>query len=1720
MAHSYLVAGAPLKCVAGSCTGKLSLPKSHGIYVKGDALCNEDDTKPILNIPSFGVCSITGKPCTPMPVPKWMAAKKTTKIDGKSAITTDSGLFCLCGALILPESSGQKEVMALLASLPEEERRKLLNGIKTCSPYSKDPVNLCTGNLTMTKEDLRIEGLYPLPFHRTYNSLETRVGQIGKGWIHNFEVRLTEYDDRIEIVQPDSRIETYWKAEEGRLKAATGILSHLRKEGKEYLLETPKFTQYRFNEAGQCLSIVELSGYREEFFYQEGKLVEAKNPCGSMHFFYHADGFLREISDGFGKFVRFFYNKNGQLSFTKNALGYGESYTYSEEGWLTEIFNASGESTLNNEYDVLGRVVKQIFPDGGVMTYEYTDQSQKTVMVEQNGNRTRYYRDERFRNIRVADSEGSEIREYNEQDQVILYRDKNKQETRFTYDEQGNAVECINALGEKAYKEFNALGQLTKETFFDGSSVTLTYNQKVQLETKTDEVGNTIRYTYTGNGLLERIRFPDGSSQHYRYDEKNRLVALTNPNGSIHQFEHNEQNQVIAVIDALGNRLALDYDAMGQCLSVCNAEGNTREFTYNPQGLVEQVKDFHGGITKQEFNPLNRVTSYLNALEEETKFIYDPMWNVKEQIAPNGAVTKWDYDRKNRLVKSTNALGASVAYEYDPNGNLVKEIGPNGEEYVIEYDALDRKIKEIDPEGRETTFTYDSRDRLIEVVDASGNRWKTEYYPNGKVKSQTNPLGECTQFVYNALSLLTEQIDPDGAKTTYEYFPGGLLKKVQFFNGNFFLYEYDENNNIRCRKDQSGYEVLYHYDALNRITEIKDSLDAKKSYTYTPLGQVASVSDSLGNTTHYRYSLTGKLLQVENALGVVVSCHYDESGSLLQVEYPADPKSNLADLPNDRSKNPFFNGNPLKEQLEAETLKQDPAQPLFVEYQRNLLGQVTSAKDALGQEEKWVYGTNGKLFQQIDKEGYLTEYSYTKSGELEEIRYPNHTSVKMQYNPNKELIGFCDALGEHHIERDPLGRITAVTDYQGEKVAYEWTSANLLKRLIYPDETTVEYSYDSARRLVKWKEGEQVTRYAYDPNNRIQEKQLPKGIKAQYTYLPNGQLKALSYYQSEQMLESLSYGYDLEQNVIQKTHHRHGLEEQSGTFHYAYDALHRLTEVKKNGQALRKYTYDLHNNRTSLWENHRLGDSLFTSQVANERDHGAEAIQYYAYNEANQLTHSTGFQGENVYQYDKRGNLIRKWKDEQLILAHDYDQRNHLLYAWNKAIKSSVSPEEQLTQDQETNVTRQVQAKMAKYTYNGLGYLTEKEVGRENPHELTRVYYDPDVESYVGRMDHVFQQDPQKKVHYLWDMGKKCRNLLAVQQGESKKRYIWDEESTAVLCKEDAFSYQTLLQDELGTVMRSVGKQETSYAYDEFGNDLFPHQKKAQDFGFTGYLFDEQSVLNFAQARYYDPESGRFGGVDPLKGSLADMQTLNYYGYCQGNPLKYVDPTGEFTYLEGIEAHGILEADTKVRLGNQVEVEKFISPYLGSPFKWGFADIVYYDNGGAANVYEIKPITQRKSPSRNHNGLTPTQQRESYENGLRAMNPNIQINPRPAPLPGFMYNPTNNTWQRDLFCPSKALEGKNLRYYVYEDQPGLIYYGYVNQPKPAPQPVVVEAKEKKTASGWQKAQYVVGGCALILAAGALFLDDATGIGVADDPVAVGFVAKAIQLFSRVLSPAY
>jgi RHS repeat-associated protein len=96
---------------------------------------------------------------------------------------------------------------------------------------------------------------------------------------------------------------------------------------------------------------------------------------------------------------------------------------------------------------------------------------------------------------------------------------------------------------------------------------------------------------------------------------------------------------------------------------------------------------------------------------------------------------------------------------------------------------------------------------------------------------------------------------------------------------------------------------------------------------------------------------------------------------------------------------------------------------------------------------------------------------------------------------------------------------------------------------------------------------------------------------------------------------------------------------------------------------------------------------------------------------------------------------------------------------------------------------------------------------------------------------------------------------------------------------------------------------------------------------FTGKVLEETGLVYFG-ARWYDPEIGRFISVDPAEDGE------NWYGYCGGDPVNWVDPDGLRIWF----IHGTA-SNSRTWVLHFSEVRQRITEYFGDTadfrFNWG-----------------------------------------------------------------------------------------------------------------------------------------------------------------------------------------
>jgi len=1383
---------------------------------------------------------------------QWHDYDEEEKTNGEFGILEEKS-FMVCkkgfGLLYISED-GQRpcDMKRLLAMLAIKLGDRALLGRLMCAAFGGDPVNMATGNFIFARTDLEIGGGIPLKFQRFYNTFDEQVTALGKGWRHPYDIHLTETKEGVVITFEDGHDEIYKLGDDAtpnakkekdeptkgyRLskpgetlsdlndkayEAPDGNFSQLLKVRNGHRLVKADGTTLYFNADGNLTKIYDANQVEIILTYENKQLIRIASLSGSFNFTYEFDK-IATLTDHTGRKIAYTY-EGDLLTSATDPLGNIRTYAYDEQGRFLNEINPEGHLVVENEYDDQNRTIKQRYADQTEMSYIYEDrevqnisETLKTEFISQDGSKTIYHRDIQYRTVGIEYPDYGEIQtEYNWKHQKISETDKIGARTYYNYDEKGNLSKITNPLKEVTELSYDDNNKLTGISAGGINKLSSEYDSTGNLVAASDALKRQVRFSYDKEtrGLPTHIVQPDGSVIKVKYDKKRNVTEMTDAFGVTTHYDYDSLNRVIKTIDGNGNDTKFSYDLNNNIAEVINAEGNSRTYTYNKAKKLTHLTDFNGAEITFSYNSLNKPETITDQLGRTTKLTYDQMWNVSKVLQPNGAEIGFIYDENNRLVTIQKPDEHEIHYEYDMNGNKTKIVDEAGNATYLTYDKLQRITEVSNDEGTQQMFTYNTDGQITSVTDAMEHTIYLEYDEAGQLIKETNALGDFRSYTYTALGKIETVTDEADRTTTYEYAAGGRLTSIHHPTGNVEHFTYDNNSNIKTHTNPLGLTTTYLYDCLNRVTEIIGVNGSSKKYTYDQVDHVTSMTNELEHSTHYAYTLTGQLEKVIDPLGNETHYVYDLLDQLVEVKQlgevdGTDGVAMTAINPTDR----------------------------ITTYQRNLLGQVTSVTDALGQVEYYNYSPTGKLIKKIDKDAYITEYDYTIQGDVSHIKYGDGKEVHLAYNALRQLTEVKDSLGITRIEVDALGRPLNVVDHHHERVEYSYGKAGERKSIKYPNGKLVQYHYDELLRLTRIQDEEQFTNYVYDKYSRLIEKQYPNNTASEYKFNEWGQLQSLIHSKSstnyagkeiKENLDQFHYEYDLMGNKIEINKIRKGVKDQ-GRYKYQYDPLNRLTQVMRERETLRSYRYDVFGNRTRKLEK------------------GKEIS--YNYNSLNQLI-SMRDEVLHEYQYDGRGNLeVTKRNDE---ITHEY------FFGANNRLEEALNHEKHL---------------LATYDYNGLGHRVGKKI------------FDDEL-------------NPLKQIDDVIDLSKQYNNLLQRSENGSTTNFAYD--SGVLSASSDQGNHNYLL-DDLGSPLRLVdgtGSELDTFSYDEFGTQFGTISSTKQPFGFTGYQVDDISSTLFAQARQYDPNVGRFISEDKIKGFIEAPFTLNQYTYSWNDPMNLVDLDGKW----------------------------------------------------------------------------------------------------------------------------------------------------------------------------------------------------------------------------------
>lgn len=967
-------------------------------------------------------------------------------------------------------------------------------------------------------------------------------------------------------------------------------------------------------------------------------------------------------------------------------------------------------------------------------------------------------------------------------------------------------------------------------------------------------------------------------------------------------------------------------------------------------GTVDQVTDFNGNITAYYYDKIGRPTSVVKPGDSNTF----PTQVFSYEIADPQKSLLYRYDREGNLDLITSSPR--------PSAVIVKtrEVsGESGTYDVIQYvDGRGRKLALVS----ESEEGYTVKDAVILNSKGDPRYRYKPYFTNSKEYVRPNAGLARIETRYDAIERAIQTIYPETAigissrftsyapfQTTFTDENGHV--KTHHYDGREKLIQFDEHN------QGETYTTSYQYDTLANLIQITDAQNNVKTIVYDGLSRTTAVNDLDKGTTQYVYDDAGRIIQSTDNKNQVIEYTYDKAGRTLSEDY-LDTQAISPDVTMhyDRPSSEY----PLATQTKAKlSWVEDLSGGIFYSYDEkgNIVWQVKRIQDgssdttdyltgfsydALDRATQMTYPDGSRVSYQYSKGNqldaipdYIENIDYEADGNIKHITYQNKVQTDYQFDARLRPTRLTTTLlnDSHNPLQDlsylfdGVGNINAITD-----------GRNLAPGSLRS--ATQSFQYDDLDRLTHASGAYGEISYQYDKIGNMTQKGSPESGMPGHVKDELINLGIMSYggtggksdrtprvpgdapgpHAITSTASGLAYEYDDNGNMI--SHAQGDI--------YQWDFKNRLTGVQ-NESSDASYVYDVNNQRVIKKVNNSTGEktSYYVSKYYEIRD--GEAIKY-------------------VFAGDRR--IARVSDNPPISAPQDLKQQKILLQpGWN-FFSLTVAPEDSTVAtilapiagkysevmgfDPESQIYQHFVPGAPDNTLNefipGRGYLIE--VTELTTLKLTGIQADKTISLLSGwNLTSIQICSPTKPIVALGSIADKIRSiwhhnsvsdqwelydtdsaspefLNTMQTIDPNKVYWIEVNGDASTQPEENLANRVIFYhiDHLNSsnVMTNLeGKVVENIEYYPFGR---PRSIDAYGFDspykYTGKELDNESDLMYYEARYYDPVIGRFISPDPLfadnpEEGIGDPGQSNLYSYVANNPLKYIDPTGQYAQEDG-----------------------------------------------------------------------------------------------------------------------------------------------------------------------------------------------------------------------------
>ncbi|MCL2289663.1 MAG: hypothetical protein FWC34_03020 [Bacteroidetes bacterium] len=905
------------------------------------------------------------------------------------------------------------------------------------------------------------------------------------------------------------------------------------------------------------------------------------------------------------------------------------------------------------------------------------------------------------------------------------------------------------------------------------------------------------------------------------------------------------------------DRFTFDYRIVEEYDKLSNTTTVTENLFDDFGRLTEKYVRTHNGLNPTLNNWMHQVTK---TYSYET-IILDDYGNQKKTV-PQKILTTQQYETTGILIADTLTYGYYKTgsdkgrLNWMRKGNIHGTITTNYQNYtpaglygkqtisaencaprteIYEYDNTQRfvtKVKSADFTNFETNFTYDPK---------TGNKL-----------SETNLNELTTTYSYNNFGNFVQIDYPDNIQTnaSVHWYTSSDLPNARYYSlttstgkPELRIY-YDILGREICRKEDGNYFEV-HYNNKGQVAKISfpfqtfndpDRYRIWHEYTYDDYGRVTVKKVPY---THLSYTYNNRKVTITDHLRSASSSKdYDALGRIINATDNGGAITYAYSVTG--------SGSNIRHQTTIAT--NGATTTIYSDLWGNRrridepnAGTITSEYNKLNELVKQTDARGNIVIYQYDALGRVTQKQFTgSSASPMTIKYTYDNFASYSRGRGKIYQIFVNNVEEEtffYDNRSRLSEFKKVIDYTPYTFHYGYTPTGQLETLMYPDNFAINYSYSSTGKLTEirnWNDDKLIYKvHSRNKFNAPTRCEYGNGIVTDYTYNTHGLLTRIK-------TGNKVHGFDI------------GIDEPNyKNIQYSYTVDSAILNYR--------YTYD------------DKGLMISRSESMVNR------LERYEYDKLDRLTQiksgtiGAGTMQTQTFSYHNNGNII----NNSSVGFYAYQGKPHAVTRV-EPIGSNVISQNQCDVtynffNQPTQITEGTQELLLSYGSNRQRNKTERygNHGENNTRYYINKYYE------------------------------KERKITRPPTPDRNYRYIYGDNGVVALHTDSIYYIHT---DHLGSycAITNANKQVVMRNYfDPWGNTLsLPNLTgfTITNRGFTGHEhYPDLKIINM-NGRLYDPVIGRFFSPDHYVQLPGFTQSYNRYSYALNNPLKYIDPSGQWNY--------------------------------------------------------------------------------------------------------------------------------------------------------------------------------------------------------------------------------